>query len=294
MLLSSIRNFGRKNLLLRKFIGYYLASSGLFDSFFRKYKVSPEWEKRISYVLSSADNDFIPRFTDAGKIENGKQLMHNGLRIYLGSYYGPEYSRMLLLSRGVHEPQEERVFMEVLKDIGENGVMIEMGAFWSFYSMWFKKEVRGAVNYMIEPDAFNLGQGKRNFRLNNMDGKFIQAFVGKTSSRNKNGSTICVDDLVKAEQISFIDILHSDIQGFEYEMLLGAEKTFENKMIGYIFISTHSNVLHYKCLDFLIHKGFFIIASADIDESFSEDGLIVARAPYFHGIGQIAISKRLS
>jgi hypothetical protein len=44
--------------------------------------------------------------------------------------------------------------------------MIELGAFWSFYSMWFNKEVENAINYMVEPDSFNLGQGKRNFKLN--------------------------------------------------------------------------------------------------------------------------------
>jgi hypothetical protein len=36
-----------------------------------------------------------------------------------------------------------------------------------------------------------------------------------------------------------------------------------------------------------------IIASADLDESFSEDGLIAARAPYFKGINAINISKRI-
>jgi len=283
-MLSSIRKFAQKNLFLRKPIGYHLASSGLFDRYFKNYQLSDSWKKRVEHVLSSTDNEFIPKV--------GKQIMHNDLKIRLGSYYGPEYSKMLLMSKGVHEPQEERVFMEALKTIPEKSTMIEMGAFWSFYSMWFQKEIKGAVNFMIEPDAFNMGQGMRNFKLNGMKGTFIQAFVGKASVSTSEGNTVCVDDVVKKNNIDFVHMLHSDIQGFEYEMLQGAEHTFNNKKVGYIFISTHSNELHYNCLDFLKQKSFIILASADIDESYSEDGLIAARAPYVDGIAPVAISKR--
>src|SRR5687768_1776286 len=119
-MINAIRNTLRKNLFLRKLVGYHLASSGLMDWFFRDYKVSPFWEERIANVLNSTDNAFIPRVANAGSITGGKQLMHNGLKIFLGSYYGPEYAKMLLLSRGVHEPQEERVFMEALKSLPDN------------------------------------------------------------------------------------------------------------------------------------------------------------------------------
>jgi hypothetical protein len=122
--------------------------------------VSAIWQKRINHVLESADNKFIPKVEDAGEIRNGTQVMHNGLLIKLGSYYGPEYSKMLLLSKGVHEPQEERVFQEVLKAMPSGAIMLEMGVFWSFYSLWFQKEIKHAVNFMVEPDTFNLGQEK--------------------------------------------------------------------------------------------------------------------------------------
>lgn len=102
-MISWLRSIAKKNLTVRKFIGYTLASSGLFDSYFRNYNVSPVWKMRINNVLSSPDNQFIPKVHDAGKIVRGKQIMHNGLLIHLGSYYGPEYSKMLLLSKGVYE-----------------------------------------------------------------------------------------------------------------------------------------------------------------------------------------------
>jgi len=292
-MIGTIRQLARKNLWLRQFVSYYIAPSGLFDSFFKNYKLSPPWVKRINDVLLSSDNQFISRVPNAGKIKHGKQTMHNGIQIYLGSYYGPEFSRLLMASRGVHEPQEERVFMEVLKTLPKDAMMIEMGAFWSFYSLWFKKELPEATNFMIEPDLFNLGQGQRNFKLNGHRGHFVQAFV---SSRSQKGDipAVCVDDFVKDRSIKFVHMLHSDIQGFEYEMLEGANKTFEEQKVGYVFISTHSNSVHDQCAQFLKERNFIIIASANLDQSFLEDGLIVARAPYFKGIDSIEISLRTS
>ncbi len=292
-MINRIRIWLRKNFFLRKLIGYYLSSSGLLDFYFRSYTVSPSWASRISNVLSSSDNVLIPKVTDAGQIKGGKQVMHNGLKIYLGSYYGPEYAKMLLATKGVHEPQEERVFAEAIKTLPLNAVMIEMGAFWSFYSMWFQKQLPHAINFMIEPDDFNLGQGKRNFKLNGMKGAFTQAFIGKESIDSTPVKTTCIDDFVEKNSINFIHMLHSDIQGFEYDMLQGAQKSILAKRIGYVFISTHSNEVHGECLQFLMSLNFEIIASANLDESYSEDGLIVARAPYMAGIGKIDISKRV-
>jgi hypothetical protein len=293
-MLQSIRGFVRKNLFLRKLIGYHLASSGLFDSVIRNYELSDSWKKRIEDVLKADDNKFIERVPDAGAIKKGKQIMHNGLKIHLGSYYGPEYSKMLLLSKGVHEPQEERIFGEALKTLSPSAVMIEMGAFWSFYSMWFNQEVPGARNFMIEPDEFNIGQGKRNFRLNKMKGDFVQAFIGRESTHDQPVDTLAIDDFVRERGLPFVDMLHSDIQGFEFDMLLGAERSFAEKKIGYVFISTHSNDIHYKCLDFLKQRDFVLLASIDLDETYSEDGLIAARAPFFPGIDPIALSKKTS
>lgn len=291
-MLHFIREYIRKNNFFRKLVGYHLASSGLFDNYFRNYILSDAIKKRLSNILSSPDNEYIPRCDRAGDIIRGKQIMHNGLKIHLGSYYGPEYSVVLRASKGVHEPQEERVFREVLPAIPPKAVMIEMGSFWSFYSMWFQKEIPGAVNFMIEPDEFNMGQGKRNFKLNGMKGEFIQAFIGESSGQLDHGKCICIDDFVEERKLPFVHMLHSDIQGFEYDMLLGAKKTIQNQKLGYIFISTHSNELHEKCLKFLEKNNFTILASANLDESYSEDGLIAARHNSFAGIGSVSISKR--
>jgi hypothetical protein len=291
-MLSTIRKVVRNNLPVRKFVGYYLASSGLFDSYFRNYKLSPDWEKRMRDILSCPDFNLIPKVKNAGAITSGKQIMHNGVRIHLGSYYGPDCSKMMQVCKGVHEPQEERVFMEALKTLPSGALMIEMGSFWSFYSMWFNRQINGAVNYMIEPDKFNLGHGERNFRLNGMTGNFFQGFIAEKSGVVDGVSIIAIDDFVKQNAIRFIHMLHSDIQGYEYEMLMGARNTFQENKVGYVFISTHSNEVHYKCLSFLKERDFIIIANADMNQTYSVDGLIAARARAFNGIEAVDIALR--
>jgi hypothetical protein len=134
--------------------------------------------------------------------------------------------------------------------------------------------------------------GINNFRINKVRGKFTNAFVGKNSGFLNGTKMICVDDYVKDNKIEYIDILHSDIQGFEYEMLLGASKTIANRKIGYFFISTHTNELHYQCLEFLKANQFDIVCSADLYNTFSLDGLIVAKSIYLAGINKINISLK--
>ncbi len=238
-----------------------------------------EWEYRISIALNSDYNKFIPRVSNAGNIFKGFQTMHNGLQISTGDYYGLPITKMLHLNKGVHEPEEEKMFLDVLNKMPEDPVMIEMGAYWAFYSMWFlKATVRGKV-YMIEPELKNIEVGKKNFRKNNLSGTFDNYFIGKTSQSENGVSMICLDDYIEQKRIKHINIAHADIQGFELEMLQGASRCLEAKLADYFFVSTHTNDLHYKCMDFLKKFGYRIIFNADLDKAASFDGFILAISP---------------
>ena len=82
---------------------------------------------------------------------------------------------------------------------------------------------------------------------------------------------------MREKDIEFIDILHSDIQGFEYEMLQDILILLLGKKIGYLFISTHSDELHSQCIQLLESCPYKIIASADFEtETFCCDGIIIA------------------
>jgi hypothetical protein len=62
--------------------------------------------------------------------------------------------------------------------------------------------------------------------------------------------------------------------------------------VGFVFISTHSNDLHNKCLDWIREYNFNIISSANMDESYSWDGVLIAAAPSIRDIPVLEISKR--
>jgi len=260
------------------------------------------WKFRIENTLSCPDNEYIPRVEDAGKIYGDQQVMHNGIRIVPGSYHGNKVSLQLEKNKGVHEPEEERVFQEVLKFMPEGATMLELGAYWGFYSMWFQKEVPNALNYLIEPDPTHLEFGKNNLALNSMKGDIHQAYIDEKSGSTEDGTpVISVDDFMQLKGIEKLHMLHSDIQGFERKMLEGARKAFENKAIDYVFISTHRahkfghddiNHIHDQCLDFFRDYDFFIIAETDLETTYSWDGLIAARRNDLSGPNEIDIAKR--
>ncbi len=270
----------------------YFLPLGLYDASFLKAPLDEVWDERIQDVLNCPDNKLIERHPDAGKVSHGKQVMHNGIFVTLGGYYGEAIVQMLEKNKGVHEPQEELAFEKVLSTMPDGATMFEFGAYWSFYSIWFNKKVNNAKNFLVEPELFNIMYGKNNFRLNKVKGNFTQAFIGKTAEMQGKIPVICVDDYVAENNVQFIDILHSDIQGFEYDMLLGAEKTIAKNKIGYFFISTHGNDVHNKCLEFLIENDFKILCNADELDTYSLDGLIVARSNHYPGIDKIEISLK--
>ena len=263
-----------------------------FNLVFPSYKVSETWKKRIALAKQSADNARIQTVRDAGKIFRDHQRMHNGLKITLGSYYDHGNAVLMQENNGIHEPQEEYVFQEVLKTLPEGASMMELGSYWAFYSMWFASTVKDAKCIMVEPDPHKMNFGKLNFKLNGLKGTFDLGFIDQNTDLKKNIPTYGVDHLMKKYNVEFLHVLHSDIQGYEYKMLKGAQRSIDENKIGYIFISTHSNELHDQCHTFLTKNNFDIVCSANLDETYSWDGLLVAKSKSFAGINKIEISRR--
>lgn len=271
--------------LLRKVFGFYL--KGTLNLLIGKKADANDYWGRCREVCADPNNRYIPRVKDAGKIIDGSLIMHNGLKVRMGefAYYSDFTHIVLTRNKGVHEPQEERVFGEVLRYMPENATMIELGSYWAFYSMWFKKEIRNANCYMIESEERFLLSGKENFKLNNLDGLFIKGKIGEEG--------IHVDNFIEEHGIKIVHILHSDIQGAELEMLYTCEQSMRESKIWYFFISSHTQKLHYQCLDFLKNHGYVIIASADFDSgTYCYDGVLVARLGGNKGMDPIEIPLR--
>lgn len=251
------------------------------------------WRSRIDSVLACPDNAHIPRVPEAGQLQGGFMTMHNGIRVSALGYYGAGMMNMLAENRGVHEPQEERVFAEVLRHLPANSTMLELGAYWAFYSLWFAEKVAHPQCFLVEPSTANLWSGKANFRHAGHLAVFVRAFVGASARRPIIGTpTITVDTFCRNRGIERLSILHSDVQGAEADMLRGAQTMLAAGRIDYPFISTHTDDLHRECIQLLSIHDYVIIACADMQETYSEDGLIVAKHRSIEWPGEIAVSRK--
>jgi SAM-dependent methyltransferase len=251
-------------------------------------------KERIKTTSECDDTKFIERVQDAGKIYDNYQLMFNGIKIVKNCYHGEWMSELIEKCNGFHEPQEEKAFFEVLKKIKPESTMIEIGSYWAWYSLWFNSQVENAKNFLIDINHDMLNIGKNNFHLNNLKGNF---FLGEVPHFN-------FYNFLKTNNIDFVDILHCDIQGWEYHLLKECEYHLDK--IGYFFISTHTDrfnpgntwnspkeMLHEECLTFLKENNFIILCEHNMMESYSHDGLIVAKNPNIDlDFIEIKISKR--
>ncbi len=259
-------------------------------------------QERIALALQCSDCDSIPKVSGAGSVEEGPegpvQIMHNGIRLFCDSHYGDYNVEVIKGLRGHHEPQEEGVFDQVLQRLPAESVMVELGAFWGYYSLWFLDSVARSRAILVEPVPSALECGKRNFNENDMVGQFVHAAIGKDRQPEKEVelwkgmvvevSTHSVDSLLAAERLPRIGILHADIQGHEVQMLHGAETALREKSIDWVFISTHGENIHQRCLQILRGHGYAIAAEHTPGESFSVDGLIVASSRQQKPLGTIS------
>jgi len=255
---------------------------------------------RTQTTITCRDCDYIPKVPNAGEVIGNCQIMHNGIKVYIGGYYGKWMTDIIHELKGHHEPQEEKVFFEILKRIKPGSTMIELGSFWAYYSMWFNKSIKNANSIMVEPSPNKLLLGKKHFKLNNMTGTFIHAAAGNCykdsmafkdwKGKIRDISQVSIDYLVSELKLEDIHIVHSDIQRAEVDMLRGCAKSFGK--VHYFVISTHGDDNHRRCLKILENRKFNIIAQHKPSQSYSVDGLIAAGNPRKVEAFNIEISRR--
>ncbi len=252
--------------------------------------VNDFWRERIDDVMACPDNAAIPRSAGAGELDGNLITMHNGVQVSAVGYYGDGNLNMLIENRGVHEPQEERAFEEIIRILPEDCTMLELGAYWGFYSLSLLEQRPQAKCYLVEPDPANIVSGQYNFEVNGRTGHFTEARVG--AAPIKEPTTIAVDTFCRDHGIDRLDILHADIQTAELDMLAGAREMLTGGRVDYVFISTHSNSLHADCIERLKEYGYGILAEADLEATYSFDGLIVAKHPGVSLPERLEISRR--
>jgi FkbM family methyltransferase len=250
---------------------------------------------RIALTVACRDTDGIPKVADAGEVRDGVQVMHNGVRVLAGGYYGDWMTEVIRRLRGHHEPQEEIAFHAVLERLATSGgstpTMLELGSFWAYYSLWFKQRIPAGRAFMVEPDPAYLEVGRRNFELNGFEGRFQQAAVG----RDRGAMDFeCESDgvvrrlpveglasLFETFRLDHLDLLFCDVQGAEWPLLDGGRDLLTGGRVRFVVVSTHHHVIsndpltHQRCLDLLRQLGAHVLVEHTVAESFSGDGLIV-------------------
>lgn len=151
-----------------------------------------------------------------------------------------------------------------------NSVFIDVGANIGYYSIWASKFNPYGKIYSFEPSVSNFKRLNENISCNNLFSQIIpiQKAVAASSGHismtedldtlnhivkseiiTENENTVkvgCInlDDFAQNENISFIDYLKIDVEGYELDVLKGAEKLLMEKKIGIIQMEINNALQH--------------------------------------------------
>ena len=261
----------------------------------------PAIARRMATTVSCTDADDLPKVEGAGDVRevNGHrvQVMHNGLLVEEGGYFGAWMAEIIRALRGHHEPQEELVFARIVErlraDAPRQPTMIEFGSHWTFYSLWFCTELGGARAVGLEPDPAFLEVGRRNAALNDLTDRvtFVHGavggppgesleFVAESDGQRHQVAQHDLASLMREHDLDHVDLVLSDIQGFETVLLDRARGDLVAGRVRFLIVSTHHRAIsgdpltHQKALRLLVAAGAHVIAEHSVPESYSGDGLI--------------------
>ncbi len=254
-------------------------------------------DERVRMTTGCRDSDVIIKVSGAGRVDelSGEriQIMHNGLKVVADGYYGSWMTQIIADLRGHHEPQEELIFDVIARRARPDSTMIELGAYWCYYSMWYLNAVAGSRAICVEPDPFHLALGRRNGSLNGIVDRmsFIQAWTGgaalpdatypcETTHALLTLPQFDVPGIIAAQNLDAVEVLHIDTQGAELPLIRSMRDVVGK--LRFVCVSTHhhqisgSPTTHEDCLAAVRDLGGHILVEHPVHESFSGDGLIVA------------------
>jgi FkbM family methyltransferase len=266
--------------------------------------LDPALGRRVRQTVSCTDCDSLPKVAQAGDVidHDGArvQVMHNGVLVEEGGYYGDWMARIISTLRGHHEPQEEVVFAAMTSRLaadaaagGAAPAMIELGAFWAYYSLWLCHEVPGARAFGIEPDPAYLEVGRRNVALNDLGDRVLLRpgvvgaepgvllpFTAESDGVERAVVQYDLASLMAEHGLDRVDLVLSDIQGWETLFVERALPQLRAGQVRFLLVSTHHHSIsgdaltHQRVRDLLVGAGAHVIAEHTVGESSSGDGLI--------------------
>jgi len=260
----------------------------------------PGTARRVALTVSCRDCDELPKVAGAGGVEDRSgarvQVMHNGVVVEEGGYFGAWMAEIIRCLDGHHEPQEELVFARVLERLAAEGLTspaaVELGSFWAYYSLWFLHDFPDGTVVAMEPDPANLEVGRRNFRLNGRTGHFVHGGIGSqpgttmTFTSEMTGQPFEVPQhdlasLMAEGGLDRVDLLMCDIQGAETLFFEQAADLIGRGLVRFAVVSTHHHrisgnpLTHQALVARMREMGAHVVAEHSVGESFSGDGLLV-------------------
>lgn len=142
-------------------------------------------------------------------------------------------------------PHEIRVSENFLRLAPANAVFYDIGSAVGWYSILLSKKCSKALAF--DPENSSILENARLNNVNNIN--YYPYFIsGATNEKNRRYS---LDNLIYNKKFPIPDIVKMDIEGGEYQALLGAKRLFETTAPRLVLIETHSKEMFDKCLEFL-------------------------------------------
>jgi FkbM family methyltransferase len=178
---------------------------------------------------------------------------------------------------GTYEHEKQRRFVEMIR---RGDIVYDLGANVGWYTL-LASALGASQIYSFEPSPENIANLKEHLRLNNVGNcSVFEVAVGEHpgTARFDAGPTmttghlvdsdvtngvlvrlVSLDDLISSSGLLPPDVIKCDIEGAEYDALLGARHTLE-KFGPAIALATHSADIHRLCREFLQDLGYSVEA----------------------------------
>ena len=197
--------------------------------------------------------------------------IENGIKIYF------EITNPLTWQLIQGKDFEKNIKDIFLDNISEENIVVDVGSHIGEFSLIASKKMNGTGQVIsIEPFTEARNWLKKNIELNQFKNIIIlpvgigKKIEEKTLYRNSLGGTIgylesdiedvelipegtvkvtTIDEIVRSRGLDKIDMLKIDVEGFEYEVLLGCLESFKEKKIKKIICEIHPLFLEGKLIE---------------------------------------------
>jgi len=246
----------------------------------------------------------------------GELIEFHGLKMLAGINTHPGSGPLYKLKFGGHKEENYNAEYELFIDFIENyiskdkkhPVMVELGSFWSLWSLVFRKMFPSGKSIIIELGKRQLDVGEKNFKNNGFDfssyhggfflddsgtfknkeydilfPKLSNEYFDDTITGNIVGPDLSFSEIFSKEKLDVIDLLHMDIQSSELSLMkyLDDNNFLVDKILNFM-IATHSEEIHDTIKSILLKNEYKIVYEVEgrtwssNKDSWGSDGMINA------------------